>query len=200
MAAALLCMTARGFCAAETDGFRTVDLSAFSATERESRELPALPAGLRNFNHVPFRTGHPIAVTGIDSARTGDFFPTEVNGIRVGGKARRIHLLHTTLFAEKDGVPLASIVFHFADGQTQAVRLGYGVHVRNWTTPRLEKTDALLDPNSRLAASEGDERRGDSSRVFQTALENPRPAEPIASLDVVSLFSHATPVILAITL
>src|SRR6185436_17341116 len=99
------------------------------------------------------------AVTGIDSARFGEFFPPEIKAIPIGTAVRRLHLLHATLFAEKDGMPLAKVVFHYADGGQEAVRLGYGIHVRSWVTPRMEKRSELFDPNSDVAWSDGDERR-----------------------------------------
>src|SRR5205085_2405385 len=51
----------------------------------------------------------------------------------------------------------------------------------------------------REAWNESEERRDSGLRLFQTAIENPKPGEVIASLDLVSLFSHATPLIAAIT-
>src|SRR5207247_1260670 len=100
----------------------------------------------------------------------GDFFPTEITGLKIGGPVRRLHLLHGTMFADKDGTPVAKIVFHYADGTEESVRLGYGVHVRAWVTPRLEKHSTLFDPNSQVAWADTDEMRGNGTRLFQTAL------------------------------
>jgi protocatechuate 3,4-dioxygenase beta subunit len=184
----------------ETNGFRFVDLSPFaSSAEGSIRQFSVLPTGWQNFHGVPFLVGARLAVTGIESATYGEFFPAEVTGIKIGGPAKRIHLLHATMFAEKDGVPLAKVVFRYAQGGQESVRLGYGVHARAWITPRREKKTELFDPNSQLAWSELDERRGTSVRIFQTALENPRPAEAVVSIDVVSLFSHAASFISAIS-
>ncbi len=103
------------------------------------------------------------------------------------------------MFSEKDGTPLAKIVFHYANGSAETVRLGYGVHARGWLVPRLEKRTELFDPNSREAWADTDERRGSGLRLFQSAIENPKPSEVIASIDIISLFSHATPFFAAIT-
>ena len=183
-----------------TNVFRFVDLSAFAnSSEGSVRQFSILPSGLQNFGGVPFRVDSRVTVTGMESARAGEFFPTAVTGIRIGGNAKRIHLLHGTMFSEKDGVPVAKIVFHYAEGGQESVRLGYGIHVRSWIAPRLEKRSELFDPNSQVAWFDSDDRRGTDSRVFQTALENPRPGEVITSVDVVSLFSRAAPFILALT-
>ena len=184
----------------QTRDFRPVDFSSLATpSEALARQVAALPGGEQLFHGVPFRIGSPLAVTGLESARGGEFFPTEVTGIKPGHNVKRIHLLHGTLFAEKDGVPVAKIVFHYASGGEETVRLGYGVHVRGWIAPRLEKRSALFDPNSQVAWEDVDERRGAATRIFQTALENPKPAEAIASIDIVSLFSRAAPFVLALT-
>jgi hypothetical protein len=184
-----------------TNGFSFVDLSAFAIApdETTARSFSALPEGRQSFNDIPLRIDQPLAVTGIEAARAGDFFPTAATGIRIGRAARRIHLLHATMFSDKDGTPLAKIVFHYANGTEESVRLGYGVHARSWVAPRLEKRAELFDPNSREAWTDTDERRGSDLRLFQTAMENPKPSEVIASIDIVSLFSHATPFFAAIT-
>ncbi len=140
-----------------------------------------------------------MVLTGIESARIADVFPPTIRGIKIGGSAKRIHLLHATLFAEKDGTPLAKIIFHYTNGAQESVRLGYGVHARSWVVPRLEKRAAVFDGGSRLAWTETDARRDTGLRLFHTALENPKPGEVIASVDFVSLFSHAAPLLAALT-
>ena len=192
--------TARG---AETmpKGFSLVDLTPFAlgAEEPAARSFSVLPKGEQRFHGIPFRVASPLVVTGVEAARVGDFFPPAVTGIPIGRVSKRIHLLHAAMFTEKDGTPLAKIVFHYANGGEATVRLGYGVHARAWIAPRLEKRAGLFDPNSQEAWAETDDRRGSGLRLFQTALENPKPTEVITHLDVVSLFSHATPFIAAIT-
>ena len=187
--------------AAWPTGYVAVDLTPFAlgAEEPAARSFSALPKGEQRFHGVPFRVTLPVVVTGMDAARVGDFFPPAVTGLTIGRAVRRIHLLHGTTFAEKDGTPLAKIVFHYADGSEASVRLGYGVHARAWVVPRLEKRSAIYDANSQPAWTELDDRRDSGLRLFQTALENPKPSAVVSRIDVVSLFSHATPFIAAIT-
>lgn len=188
--------------AAETSaGFSVIDLSAHALPPDQpvAWQLAALPDGELESGGVPFRIGTPVAVTGIESARIGDFFPDQIGGIKIGRAAKRIHLLHTTLFAEKEGTPLAKLVFRYANGGEASVRLGYGVHARSWVTPRLEKRADLFDGHSRLAWSEPDGQRDSSLRLFHSAIDNPKPGEVIASIDLVSLFSHAAPFVVGLT-
>jgi hypothetical protein len=186
--------------AVQTNKFRFIDLSSFAmGAEGLATRTPALSKGIQSYHGIPFAIGARAAVTGIDSARAGEFFPNELIGIKVGIKAKRVHLLHGTLSGEKDGVPLAKIIFHYADGAEESVRIGFGVHVRELNTPRAEKRPALFDPNSHVAWSDGEDQRGGGSRIFQTAIENPRPGETVVSMDVVSLFSRAALLIAALS-
>ena len=86
---------------------------------------------------MPVRVALPVVVTGVEAARVGDFFPPAVTGLPIDRASKRIHLLHATTFTEKDGTPLAKIVFHYANGGEATIRLGYGVHARAWIAPRL---------------------------------------------------------------
>ena len=162
----------------------------------------ALPRGRQTFGGVPFELEGRSQVTGMNAARVGDFSPPRLAGIPIGRKATRLFLLHGTDDIEKDGVPIAKLVFHYADGRERSTRIGYGVHVRSWQKARSEKKTALADPGSSVAwtaRSEETERAAAGLRLFSTALENPRPNDEIRSIELVSLFSRATPVLFAIT-
>ena len=192
---------ARPAAAPQSPAFRSLALPAVATTDASAlRQFSAAPQGQQSFNGVPFTIGAPLVIAGLEAARAGVLFPTEVMGLKVGGKARRLHLLHGTLSFDKEGVPVAKIVFQYANGTAESVRLGYGVHTRDWTTPRNEKKSALVDPNSQIAWPDGKEQSRAEFRLFQTALDNPRPAEVIASIGIVSLFSRATPFVLAASL
>ncbi len=67
-----------------TNGFWFVDLSpvAIGAEELAARQFSALPKGLQVFHDVPFRADRPVAVTGLESARGGEFFPPSIHGIQ----------------------------------------------------------------------------------------------------------------------
>ncbi len=200
----LVCAAPIGAAQVRTNAFVFVDLSRHAAAVSfgtpSARPLGGPPAGVQAFHGVPFLIRDRVAVTGLEAARQGQFYPTELTAIPVGRKTKRLHLLHGAQGADKDGVPMAILVFHYAGGAEESVRLGYGIHARNWEIGRLEKKQALADPNSQVAwAESGNDGRGPESRLFQTALENPRPGEVITSLDVISLFSQAAPFIAAIS-
>ena len=189
-----------GVARAQAAAFHSLDLSA-AYTTSFSEALPdaqRFPAGSNTFNGVPFHVGGRIDLAGMDAARNGAFAPTEVTRIPVNVKARRLHLLHGAWRGQRDGIPLANVVLRFKNGETRALRLAFGVHARNCFEDSEASRAALIDPNSRLAWESTT--RGRTARMFQTAVDVPLPEEEIVSLDYVSLFSRATPVLFAVTL
>src|SRR3954468_20627001 len=187
---------------ARTNGFQFLDLSRVAAPQgsEASKRFSLLQEGLQFHDGVPFMLGEKVAVTGLESSQAGDIYPSEVN-LGVGSKFKRLHLLHSTLNYAKDGTPLAAIKIHYANGEQESLRIGYGIHVRAWTRSGMEKKTVLADVNSRqlqVGMEPGDLQRG--LRYYHSALENPRPNEVVASVEVQSFFSRATPVILAVSL
>ncbi len=185
--------------------FQPVNLSGIAQSSTNAPVEPSwasLPRGPQTFNGVPFRLEGPLAVTGLDDARQGDFHPPRLANIPVGQKAARLHLLHGANHDDKDGVPTAKVIFHYANGEERTVRLAYGIHGRSWVKDRREKNSRLLDPNSQQAwsaAGDDTDRTGSSLRLFQTALANPLPEQEIARLELVSLFSRVTPFLAGLT-
>ena len=195
-----------GAAAQEKTSFVPLDLTGFY-TELFS-DLPAgrpwsqVPRGAPTLGGVPFTIGGKLEVTGLDAARQGGFRNARVVDIPVGQKAARLHLLHGAAHGLKDGVPMSKLVLHYAGGETRSLRLAYGVHARNWIRPPGEFQGRPEDPNSALVWSHSEETESfdGTLRFYKTALDNPLPDREIVSLEVVSLFSKATPIIFALTL
>lgn len=186
--------------------FQRIDLSRVIASATNGPTEPSwasLPRGQHTFNGVPFQVDGPMAVTGMDDAREGDFYPTRMANLPVGRKAARLHLLHGANHDDKDGIPMAKVIFHYANGEERSVRLAYGIHARSWVKDRRERNSRLLDANSQQAwngAGDDTDRSGLSLRLFQTVLPNPLPDQEIVGLEWVSLFSRATPFIAGLTI
>lgn len=186
--------------------FQPVDLSKFCTTSFANLPVgdvwESVPTGKQVLDGMLFQIDGRLEVTGMTAAREGDFAPTRLEGIPVGRKASRLVLLHGAIGSEDDGVPLAKLVLHYADGRTRDLRIAYGAHVRNCLGNRKETRTDLADRDSRVVwAFRNDNVRSDFQlRLFQTAWANPRPDEVIQSFDVVSFFSRATPVLVALTL
>ena len=159
----LLVMAATGFTPAqERPVFRSVNLTNFyteifngtnAGKSSSGNAATQLPQGEQTLDGIPYHIGGRLEVTGLDAARNGDFRNAQVEGIPIGQKAARLHLLHGAAHGVKNGIPMSSLVLHYAGGETRSVRLTYGVHARNWMRDAGEKHSRLADPNSSLAWS-----------------------------------------------
>lgn len=186
-----------------TNGFSPLDLAAWANADGDWNLLPAFstaPTGVQTWNGVPFRVGPPRAVTGLQQAREGQFHPPTLPPVRLGLAAQRFHLVATTLGEVKDGTPVAQLVLGYPDGTEERVRLGYGVHLREWVRGRGERRESAADPRASIAWTRGGELDGGvRRRLYHAVLDNPRPGEVVAWIALESLFSSATPVVLAVT-
>ncbi|HMC28279.1 MAG TPA: carboxypeptidase-like regulatory domain-containing protein, partial [Verrucomicrobiae bacterium] len=154
---------------------------------------------------MPFQIGGKLEVSGTDAARHGEFLPPQINGIPIDQQALRIQLLHGARHGQKDGTPLANLVFHFKNGETRKVRLAFGLHARNYleeitSISATQSVRELADPNSQIVWRNHPASTNEPlARLYKTTIANPLPDQQIATLDFVSLFSRATPIIFAIT-
>lgn len=188
-------------------GFHPVDLTDYY--NKRSGSWPAgscwsvVPWGDHTYDGVPFECGGILEVTGIDAARRiGDMFPGRYTDIPVGQAAAWIHMVHGVGWKEADGVPIARLTIHYQNGQTSNLAIRYGVHVRNWWQEPSEMDDRLSDPNSRVIWSAPNPEpvgRPITLRLYKTSFANPHPKWVITTLDLESLFTHATPVVVAVT-
>ncbi|HEY2952170.1 MAG TPA: hypothetical protein VGK40_06290, partial [Verrucomicrobiae bacterium] len=204
--AALPLLGAAAALAAGAATFTPIDLSAPCAAARSNSPSPqswlALPRGTQTLDGVVFKIEGKLEVTGLDDARNGELHPSRLTSLNLGRKCARLWLLHGADGIEADGVPIAKLLLHYANGKEREVRLGYGVHVRSWFKDRREKTNELADLNSKLAwtgVSDEPDHRGSPVRLFKTGLDNPLPEQEIASLELVSFYSRATPFLVAVT-
>jgi hypothetical protein len=187
--------------------FHPVDLSSYY--DHRAGSWPAgscwsaVPWGRRTYEGVPFDCGGILEVTGIDAARRiGDVFPGRYTDIPVGSAGAWIHLVHGVGWKEADGVPIARLTLHYQNGTTSQLVIRYGFNVRNWWKEPSEKEARLADPNSEMIWSAPNPEpvgRPTVLRLYKTGFANPHPKWVIATLDVESLFTHATPVVVAIT-
>jgi len=188
-------------------GFQPVDLS--SNYNKLAGSWPAgscwsvVPWGHHTYDGVPFECGGIMELTGIDAARQiGEVFPGRYTDIPIGSAAAWIHLVHGVGWKEADGVPIERITVHYVNGQTSTLLIRYGINVRNWWQEPSELDSRLADPNSKVIWSAPNPEpvgRPTTLRLYKTSFVNPHPRWVIATLDIESLFTHATPVVVAIT-
>lgn len=178
--------------------FHTLDFMEFTrkplSAYRSNETWSTLPRGLQTLAEVRFKMDGKMDITAMESARVSKFFATQITGIPVGRKGQVLHVLHGTAWDDTDGTPLARLVLNYTNDQRRSFLLVYGVHTRKWDLDR----KALEDTNSVVAWA--GRNAGTDLRLFKTAFANPLPGVEIKSINLISLFSEANPVFLAITL
>jgi hypothetical protein len=132
--------------------------------------------------------------------------PAAVKDIPVGKKADVLFFLHTFHRTKdwkapqddkkKDPPPvLFKYVVHYADGKTVDVPVRYGRGAGHWLS---EQPQGLPEAAVAWAAAPPKDPKQQAA-VYQMTWANPRPDQPIASIDVLSGEGYGVPVILAIT-
>jgi len=193
---------------AANPGFHAVDLSGFYDKKADSfapgSSWSAAPWGSQTYDGVPFVLGGLVEVTGIDAARNlGDVFPGRYTGIPVESSGAWIHLVHGVGWKEADGTPIARMKLHYENGKTYSIIVKYGVNARNWWMEPSELDARLADIDSKqIWSAPNPEKLGRpvTLRLYKSSFSNPHPKWKVASMDIESLFSHATPVVLAVTI
>jgi biopolymer transport protein ExbD len=122
-------------------------------------------------------------------------FPSEVKGIKVGLKFRRLHILHATGWGAgphpiDDGSHIGSYVVHYEDGSTTEIPIKYGNHVRDWWATY---GDASEVSEGKVAVLNG-------RRLFTMAWENSHPDKVVKEIDYVSTGTVCAPFLVAITM
>jgi WD40 repeat protein len=158
------------------------------------------PAGVRKLaTGVEFDL-RGLILLGSQMSFPPDEFPESVTGIKVARPTRRLHFLHATgTSREVAGTPVAKIVLHLANGQTQTLDLKLGGDLWNYT---FESGQAKLTKNSRVAWTGPANPRhpdGPQAQLFQTTWENPSPDTVVDSIDYISAMNDPVPFLIAIT-
>jgi hypothetical protein len=165
--------------------------------DMKENSYDSLPTGVQRLAGVEFDVRGLIQVEGRDGTR----FPSEVTGIGVGLKCRRLHFLHAAIHGNGQGeVPVGSYRLHFANGEQRDLPILLGRHVRDWwQTPG----EGPL-PAETVVAWEGNNGKsrgfGVSIRLFKTVMVNPYPDEQIERIDFVARPTPAAPFLVAVTL
>lgn len=183
-----------------TRQFTPLDLTDFydlhAADRSQFGTWEVVPKGRQVFDGVPFDVGGMIRLFGRVPPPHRTIYRNEVNGIPVGHRFDRLHLLHGTGWTTEDGEIVARVVFNYDDGDQASLRLIYGRHVRDWWHRDLLSPGGISDPDSGIAWIG---HHGVGLRLFRTSLTNPHPQKEVVSLDIISARSAVTPAILSAT-
>lgn len=185
--------------AAGPDGFAFIDLAAhYDLQADEPSQFGAwevVPKGEQTFEGTPFKANGMIRLLGSKPPPQGTVYRERIEGIQVGQAFAKLHLLHGTGWTGTNDMPVARMVWHYADGTRREFPIIYGRHVRDWW--RRTETDLVSDTNS-MVVWDGQAPRT-SVRLYRSTFVNPEPGKQVKALDLISAKSVATPAIVAIS-
>jgi len=167
---------------------------------KTNADLAILPRGIQTFAGVEFDV-RGIIQTG-SRVLLDKKYPTQVKGIAVRQKCKRLHFLHAVGFGSPadEGSQVASYVVHFAGNQARLeIPIVYDRDVRDWHTL---PDEAAAPPELQVAWKEDSvvaKLPGRPFRLFMTSWTNLAPEAEIESIDFISNLGAAAPFLVAIT-
>lgn len=168
-------------------------------------DLEHLPSGLVTFDGVKFDVRGVVMLGRREPVQAWlDQFPTSIQ-IKLGRRVQRLQILHGVWSWDfvREGLAVASFVWHYADGIQRETEIVYGRDVRHWAhggdhpDPRVEceRGRVVWQGTNPVAEAEGTTRR-----LYLTRFDNPRPEIEVTAIDYVSKRTQAAPFMVAMTL
>ena len=183
----------------------TLTTSLNSPSFVKENNLANLPSGRQFFSGVPFEVGGVLQLSGKKIKEWGrNEFPEGVDGIPVGRNFSELHLLHGAGGVyDSEGVTIATIVLHYADGSTKQLEIKNGVDVRDWwgklAQPVTGTNSALAWTGSNPAFQKYGGDAAGGIRIYTSTFTNPQPSIRVTSLDYRSTMENSSPFLIAAT-
>jgi WD40 repeat protein/tRNA A-37 threonylcarbamoyl transferase component Bud32 len=152
-----------------------------------------LPDGLVKLGGIEWDLRGMVQV-GSRSMKPERTAPLKIEGIRIGQRLGKLHVLHAANWNEKEPVEIGSYVLRYADGQTASLPIFYGCDLRDWS---VSVDPGQLTPDAPVVWTGPGGSAG--LRLFHRAYVNPRPEAEVATLDFISANRQAAPFVVAIT-
>jgi beta-galactosidase len=163
-------------------------------TDQGSNDFSTMPLGAQVFQGVPFSILDPATNADRSCIVLGGGgrpqFTREALGIPVGGRADRLFFLHTAAWMAPRGTTVLTYRISYADGTRCDIPVRSGLEIADWWNPG-ELRGALLGLSQTNAQLH-------DIALFIMPWDNPRPDQPIASIDCISA-GTSVPIVVAIT-
>jgi hypothetical protein len=192
---------------ARKEKYVCLDLQAKANRKREDplgtlagNNLTELAKGERKFGGVKFKIGEKfLQLYGTPLTDR----PVQVEGIPVGRRFARLHLLHATAYRADENTVIGSYTVRYEDKTKATIDIVYGKDVRDW----LSSSDPKEEVSRGKAAWEGKtpylRNMKDSTakvRLFLCIWKNPHPKKKVVSIDFTSAKTISAPFCVAMTL
>jgi hypothetical protein len=170
---------------------------SFHGAAFPDNNLADLPQGKQTLDGVKFVIGEKLIQLANDTLK--DNFPEKVEGIKVGTKFSKLHILHATGYVVPDDTVIGKYIIHYDDKTDAEIEIVYGKDVRDWW-----RLDGHEEPSRGKVAWKGSnpdaKARAASLWLFQTTWENPKPDKKVVGIDYVSTLTRAAPFLIAMTI
>jgi hypothetical protein len=143
--------------------------------------LASLPQGEQTLEGVKFNIGEKLIRLTSTQESVAEM-PEKVEGIKVGAKFARLHILHATGWKADDGARIGEYTVNWDDGSSAIIPIEYGKDVLDWWW---NANDG--EPSRSKAAWTGDNEGAKTAnariRLYLTTWENPKPDKKVRSID-----------------
>jgi hypothetical protein len=154
-------------------------------------DLPLEP-GVTRVGGTEFVIGKGvIQVRGSESKE----LPSEVKGIKVGMKFKKLRVLHGTNSDVAEGTRIGSYVIHYDDQSAIETPIQYGVHVKNWWFMGRDTPEV----SGGAVAWTGGDGVSPPVRLYTLTWENPYPNKVVTTIDCKSAGTESAPFVVAMT-
>jgi len=172
---------------------------------RTDHDFRDLPAGLVTWLGIPFDVRGVIQLTRSDPRgglfqRGWDRWLRRVEGIPVGRRCARIHVIHGCVFAEDEGKVIGAYVCEYADGARVPLPIVYGGELRSYLGGG--NAVSLETPRGRRVwqgMGQGTSPSPQRVGVFLSTYPNPRPGEEIVRVHFESALTRSAPFLIAMS-
>ena len=153
----------------------------------KGNSLAGLPLGEQVLAGTKFNVGAGlIRLTGRESP-----LPKNVDGIQVGARIRKLHILHATQYSmeKKKDAGVAYFTVNYEDQSQKKIAIEYGKDVRNWWYMECEgpcRAEVAWNGASEYAKNTS----GATLRLYVMRWTNPAPDCKVVSIDFASAHSE----------
>jgi RNA polymerase sigma factor (sigma-70 family) len=164
---------------------------------QKGNDLAGLPTGEQELAGVKFNIGEGL----VQLTGRGTPHPEKVEGIKVGARFSRLHILHATQWEDEKHEGLVGYYrVNYEDQSRETIPIVYGRDTSDWWY----RDDSSKAPSGAKVAWKGANESARTTReakirLYLTSWKNPEPARTVVSIDFASTNSMAAPFCVAMT-
>jgi hypothetical protein len=166
----------------------------------QGNHLGGVPQGELKFEGSRWKIGEQMIHLRGENAKDA---PEAVEGIKVGAKFDRLHILHSTGYGENpqftEGTEIGAYTVVYADDTTERIPIIYGDDVRDWWDwpERMSLKRAKVAWTGTNPPAMQNERK---VRLFGVVWTNPHPGKEVQTIGVNSSDTPCDPFVVALTI